>query len=398
MRSPWRPPILPGLSLLGITPSGGLLAATLHIGFIGQEPPDLRPATYNLEPSYRDVGLRGAELGIRDNNTTGRFLDQRFALLAAVVGRDEDPLPYLSYLLKEGVRFIVLNLSAEKLLRAADLAGEGALLFNAGAYDDQLRNRECRENLLHTIPSYAMLADALGQYLKKKGWNRWFLVAGDLPEDRKWLAALKRTASRFKFELVEEKRWAFGFDVRRVSQSLVHRFTQGRDYDILIVADAWERFAPYFPYRTYRPRPVGGSARLIATAWHPAHEQWGAVQLQNRFRRLAGRSMKPKDYAAWLAVRAIGEAATRTRSLDFGTVKRFLLTPEFKLAGFKGRPLSFRPWSGQMRQPILVTGPRSVVAVAPLPEFLHPEEELDSLGYDRRESGCTLERGGGREE
>lgn len=370
-----------------------LLAATLHIGFVGQERPDIRPATYNLEPVYSDVGLKGAELGVQDNNTTGRFLGQEFRLLGAVAKREEDPARYFYFLLKEGVRFIVLNLPAEKMIELADMAGaERVLLFNAGAYDDELRNGACRSNVLHTLPSYAMRADALGQYLKKKGWARWFLVAGTFEEDRKWLAALKRTARRFKMEVVAEKRWAYTFDVRRTAQSLVATFTQGPDYDILLVADEWVQFAPYFPYRTWWPRPVGGSSGLVATAWHPAHEQWGAVQLQNRFRELAGRPMKPKDYAAWLAVRSIGEAATRTRSVEFSGIKRYLLSSEFKLAGFKGRPLSFRPWNGQMRQPVLVTGPRSVVAVVPLEEFLHPENELDSLGYDHRESSCQLKR------
>lgn len=367
-------------------------AARIEIGFVGQERPDIRPASALLEPVYPDLGLKGAELGVLDNNTTGRFLGLEFHLLGAVAGRDEDPLRYVAFLLKEGVRLLVLDLPAEQVVRAADLAGKKALLFNAGAPDDELRNSACRQNLLHTIPSYAMRADALGQYLKKKGWSRWFLVSGTLPEDQKWLAALKRTASRLKFEVVQEKRWSGSFDIRRVAQKMVHRFTQGPDYDILLVADTWRRFGPYFPYRTFRPRPVAGSAGLVATAWHPLHEQWGAVQLQHRFQKLAGRPMKPEDYAAWLAVRAIGEAAFRTKRGDVEAIRQELLSRDFKLAGYKGRPHSFRPYSGQMRQPILLAGPESVVAVAPLPEFLHPEDELDSLGYDRSETRCQFKR------
>jgi hypothetical protein len=30
-----------------------------------------------------------------------------------------------------------------------------------------------------------------------------------------------------------------------------------------------------------------------------------------------------------------------------------------------------------------------MVAVAPLEGFLHPENELDTLGYDRMETGCS---------
>ena len=45
-------------------------------------------------------------------------------------------------------------------------------------------------------------------------------------------------------------------------------------------------------------------------------EQWGARQLQSRFQRQAKRLMGLRDYTAWLAVRAVGEAAVRTRSTD----------------------------------------------------------------------------------
>ncbi len=377
--------------LLGLFTGLAAAAETVHIAFLGKKPPDLRPATANLEPIYDDIGLRGAELGIEDDNTTGRFTGQSFRLLGAVLDRDEDPKRAFYFLLKEGYRHIVVNLPAADLLALADMEGaENALLYNAGAYDDVLRGRQCRTNVLHTLPSHAMRADALGQYLKKKRWEAWFLVPGTRDEDRRFAAALKRTARRFGLEIVAEKPWTYTFDARRSAQSLVATFTQGVDYDILLVADEAGLFGDYFPYRTWLPRPVAGTQGLVATAWHPTHEQWGAVQLQNRFRDHAGRWMKPRDYAAWLAVRAIGEAATRTQSTDFAKIREFLLSDRLALAGFKGRPLSFRPWNGQLRQPILLTGPRAVVAVAPLEGFLHPVDELDTLGYDERESACHL--------
>lgn len=364
-------------------------AATLTIGFIGQEPLEIRPATANLEPLYPDVGLRGAELGVEDNNTTGQFTGQHFALLSALLEHGEDPSQALYYLAKEGVRHVIVNLPADDLLRLADSAEAKAMLFyNAGAYDDRLRNGDCRSNVLHTLPSHAMRADALGQYLLKKRWTDWFLVPGTEEADQRFAQALKRTAKRFKLEIVAEKPWTHSYDARRTAQSEVAVFTQGVEYDILLVADENGLFGDYFPYRTWLPRPVAGTQGLVATAWHPAHEQWGAVQLQNRFRESAGRWMKPKDYAAWLAVRAIGEAATRSASLDFYKLRQYLVSDQLALAGFKGKPLSFRPWNGQLRQPILLSGPRAVVAVAPLEGFLHPVNELDTLGYDQRESQC----------
>ncbi len=370
-----------------------LTAATLTIGYLGQQREEIRPATANLEPLYQDIGLRGVELGIEDNNTTGRFTGQQFILLSAMLERDEDPSRAFYFLVKEGVRHIVVNLPATQLLKLAGLPeSQQTLLYNAGAYDDGLRNENCRANVLHTLPSYAMRADALGQYFLKKRWTDWFLVPGTREDDKNFAKALKRTATRFKLNIVKEKPWTHTYDARRTAQSEVAVFTQGVDYDILLLADEAGLFGDYFPYRTWLPRPVAGTQGLVATSWHPAHEQWGAVQLQNRFWEKAGRWMKPRDYAAWLAVRAIGEAATRTQSLDFHVINKYLLSDQLALAGFKGKPLSFRPWNGQLRQPILLSGPRAVVAVAPLEGYLHPVNELDTLGYDKQESQCHLSR------
>ena len=95
------------------------------------------------------------------------------------------------------------------------------------------------------------------------------------------------------------------------------------------------------------------------------------------------------DYAAWAAVRSIGEAVTRTNSGDMGKVREYMLSEKFQLAGFKGRKLTFRGWNGQLRQPIPLTHPRSVVALAPLEGFLHQRNELDTLGLDEPESRCA---------
>ena len=133
---------------------------------------------------------------------------------------------------------------------------------------------------------------------------------------------------------------------------------------------------------------MAGSEGLVPSAWTPQAEQWGASQLQSRFRKLAGRDMRPEDYAAWAALRALGEAVTRARSAEPAALRAYLLSPAFELAGFKGRPLSFRPWNGQLRQPIPLAHPRGLVASAPLEGFLHAVNEMDTLGQDAPESAC----------
>ena len=158
----------------------------------------------------------------------------------------------------------------------------------------------------------------------------------------------------------------------------------------MIVADEREVFGPYLPFRTWDPRPVGGTTGLGAMSWHPAHEQWGATQMQNRFQRLANRFMRPVDYQAWIAVRAIGEGATRAKSGAFAPVNDYIRSKDFDLAAFKGQKVTFRKWDGQLRQPILVAGPDLPVSTSPQPGFLHQDAEVDTLGIDAPESKCKF--------
>ena len=65
-----------------------------------------------------------------------------------------------------------------------------------------------------------------------------------------------------------------------------------------------------------------------------------------------------------------------------------MLSPEFKLAAFKGVPVSYRTWNGQLRQPLLIVSNRILVSVSPQEGYLHQSSILDTLGYDRPEVRC----------
>ena len=354
---------------------------------------DRPPALSNLEVPPADDGILGARLAIDDNNTTGRFMRQRFELGERTVGPRGDAVAAFKQLAGEGYRFIVVNLRPEVLIEIADLPeAKGTLIFNAGTPDDDLRNAQCRANILHTAPSRAMKADALGQYLVWKRWRKWLLVIGRRANDRLFANAMKRAAKRFGAKVVAQREWKFGPDARRTAQAEVPVFTQGIDYDVLIVADEIGEFGEYLIYRTWEPNLVAGTQGLVATSWHSAHERWGAVQFHNRFLRSFKRRMRPLDYAMWAAVRSIGEAATRTRSANFKEIAAYLRSEKFALAGFKGQKLTFRAWNGQLRQPILLATATALVSVSPQPGFLHRRSLLDTLGYDAPESKCRLGR------
>jgi ABC transporter substrate binding protein (PQQ-dependent alcohol dehydrogenase system) len=383
-------PILLALVLWGPGWGGAQEPETVRIAYLSQvveRPPKLS----NLDLPPEDEGVQGGRLAIKDNNTTGRFMRQAFEFHEFGVAPEGDSIAAFKDLLAQGYQFVILNVAAERMVEMADLpeAAE-VLLFNAAAPDDALRNEMCRANLLHVRPSRAMLADALAQYLMSKRWREWFLVIGRREGDRRYAAAIRRAEKRFGAKIVAEKTWAFGPDARRTAQSEIPVFTQGIDYDVLVVADEIGEFGEYLAYRTWEPKLVAGTQGLTPTSWHRTHERWGAAQLQSRFRKMTGRHMTPLDYGVWAPIRAIGEAATRTRSTDFDRMAAYIKGPDFELAGFKGQKLTFRTWSGQLRQPVLLAGPKALVSVSPQEGYLHQRSQLDTLGYDEPESTCRM--------
>ena len=347
------------------------------------------PALSNLDPFIKDKGIQGARLAINDNNTTGQFTGHKYIFHEVIVPFGGDVIAAYNKLIAENYHYVISNLPAEQFKQLAMIdSAQQKLLFDVATRDDELRVSTCYANTFHLLPSRAMRADALAQYMLKKRWREWFLVTGPSKNDSLFAAALQRSAKRFGMKIVAEKKWEHTYDARRTAQADVPVFTQGVDYDVLVVADEAGLFGEYLSYRTWKPRPVIGTQGLVATSWHRTHEQWGAVQIQNRFREQAGRWMEEQDYGAYLAVRSIGEAVTRTQSRDVNIIKQHLLSDKFVLQGYKGKPLSFRPWNGQLRQPVLLAAARSLVAVAPMEGLLHPKSELDTLGFDQPETKC----------
>ena len=361
---------------------------TLNIGYLGVEQPRAAVLS-NLDPIPDDNGLAGAQTALQDNLVTGRFLGHGYEMTEAVVPVGDDPLATAKALLA-ATRFLVVDAPAEVLVQIADLPeAQGAMIFNTSSGDVALRNDACRANLFHTSPSDAMRTDALAQVLVQKRWTDLVMIAGTRPQDQAYASALRHSLTKFGLRLSAEKEWAFDADMRRSAAQEIPLFTQELgDYDALIVADELHDFGRYVLYNTWQARPVVGSEGLSAVGWSPVIEQWGAAQLQSRFEEMHGREMTSQDYAAWAALRTLGEAVTRTNASDPQTLRSYILSDEFELAGFKGRPLTFRDWNGQMRQPIAIAHPRALVAQAPLEGFLHQNNELDSLGLDRPESKC----------
>jgi ABC transporter substrate binding protein (PQQ-dependent alcohol dehydrogenase system) len=360
----------------------------VQIGYLGYRP-DPGPLLSNVIPEPADAGQRGAELAIIDSNSTGAFLNQRYSLTSATVDTPDALLAAAQAQHAQGLRLFVINAPAASL-RQLSAALPDSLLFNAGSPDDRLRSSDCLGNVLHTLPSRAMLADALAQFLVVRKWQKALLIVGPTEDDQAYAAALRRAAKRFGVQLVAEKAWRFDNDQRRSAQADMPLFTQTAEYDVVLVADERGDFGEYVPYQTWYPRPVAGTQGLTPTGWHKTVETYGAAQLQKRFEALAGRWMNDRDFAAWMAVRSVASAVSKLRQVEPMAIRQVDISEQLPLDGFKGRKLSYRPWNGQLRQPIPLVQPRALVSTSPQDGFLHPTNEMDSLGYDKPEVTCRF--------
>lgn len=380
--------------LFALTPVALAEPIEVKVGYL--RVPESKAAISLLDVPPANDGLAGAQLAIEDNNTTGKFLNQKFLLEEVRLKESDDPAAAVTALAGRGVSIVIADLPADALLKAAD-AQRALLFFNAGALDERLREEDCRANVIHTAPTHSMLADGLAQYLLWKKWRRWLLVTGSHPKDRLYASALRRAAMRFGAKIVAERVFEDTGGARRTDSGVVQIqrqipvFTQSApDYDVLVAADESEVFANYLPYRTWEARPVAGSAGLVPKSWDAAHDQWGANQLQSRFIAMFSRRMTARDGQAWVAARMIGEAISRKQTTDPKAMMEFFTSSDFALAAFKGQKLTLRDWNLQLRQPILLSDGRVIVSVSPQEGFLHQVSELDTLGYDRPETKCKL--------
>ncbi|RUO99226.1 ABC transporter substrate-binding protein [Hyphomicrobium sp.] len=377
-------------------PAGSTGAALdVKIAYLGKSYAEVEPLSL-VDKVFTDKGIQGARIGLVEDNMTGRLIGQTFRLVEAIIPESEDIRPAAVNILKSGVSLIVADLEPTDLLEVADIAeAHNAIIMNIRSNDGRLRNDQCRRNIFHVPPDWSMRADALAQFLIWKRWKRWGLISGAQSQDKDYADALHRAAKRFGAEIVGEKLYAYVAGSRRTDtghrqiQSQMPVLTQNLgNYDVIVVADVGENFGDYLLFNTFEPRPVAGTHGLIAVSWHRSYEESAATQMQNRFERKTGRVMTERDYSAWLAVRIFGEAVTRTNSSDAGTLREYLISDKFEVAGFKSQGMNFRRWDRQLRQPILLVGPRALVSISPQEGFLHPKYLTDTLGFDEPESRC----------
>jgi ABC transporter substrate binding protein (PQQ-dependent alcohol dehydrogenase system) len=344
---------------------------------------------------FTDLGrpYQGSQVALEDARAIGRVIGVEFSMAkSTATSGDELVRQVLGWTTSDGIHFVLADLPAAALKDLARrLADRPIMLFNISAPDDSLRGADCANNVLHTYPSQAMLSDALMQYLAAKGWLHIIVLQGPAPEDAAMVAALQRSARKFRVNIVETRPFLLTNDPRNREQTNIVLMTAGVRYDVVYVADSSGEFGRYVLYETSLPRPVVGTAGLAPTAWSWSWDRDAAVQLQHRYEKISlPRRMNGADWAAWEAVKAVTQAVMRTRSTDFDVLKAFLLSDQLTLDTVKGNPGSFRAWDHQLRAPVLLSTADAVIERAPLPQYLHQTNVLDTLGIDAPETACRF--------
>ena len=297
---------------------------------------------------------------------------------------------------KSGALALVTDLPTAWTLAVADATSLPVL--NTGDASDALREAECRRNLWHLLPSERMRADALAQNLVARRWQNVLLLTGPLASDSARGAAAQAAIQRYGLKLVANKSFKLSADPRERDLANPLLLSQG-SYDVVWVVDSDGEFATLLPFRTALPRPVVGDAGWVALAWSARFERYGAPQLSRRMAKAARRPMLSQDWAAWVAGKVVVAAAVAMpkmpkvakgaapASAAFTTAFATALA-QAQVDGSKGTSLSFRPWDGQLRQPLLLSDGQAVQATAPADAVLHPRDRLDTLGADGPEKRC----------
>jgi ABC transporter substrate binding protein (PQQ-dependent alcohol dehydrogenase system) len=370
----------------------------MTVYYLGKQYPEPLPLSYAEKP-IEDKGIQGARLMLKEANQAGNFVGHNFELVEAIVPEDGDVVAKAKEILKGGDAFILADLEPGDLLAVSDLPeAKNSVIMNIRTSATKLRQEECRSNVFHVIPDYAMRADALAQYLIWKKWPRWYVIRRDTPQDQDYLAQVKRSAARFGGKVVGEKLYDLPPGARNLDsghqqiQAQIPMETQeAPDHDVMWVINSDDDFGDYLMYRTHLPRPVVGTQGLQATAWDKSYTESGAMHFQNAIPRLAKRPPVERDYTAWLGFRSLADGAMKSGKTTPQELKQYLLSDQFKLEGFKGQAMSFRPWDHQMRQPVILGGGTRVpVSTSPQEGFLHPTYLTDTLGFDQPETKCKF--------
>ena len=386
------------LTILFASFIGHASAATLHVVIItasGAESGARGQSFAGIQTRIERPVRRGVELALFESTTSfeayGVVPELTFIDL-----NDQQPIEeQLTQIPADAL--VLLDLPKPEFTQVATaLNAAERTTINVRHPDIDLRDQLCLPSLYHTIPSERMYFDALGQFLIYRGWRKVLVVHGPSKRDKERTAILEKSLKKFGAEISDTRQFTLSHHPDDRDKNKPEFLTGGASYDVVAVIDSARDFGRYIQYSTRRARPVVGDVGLIPVGWHRTLERYGAPQLNERYRQFdqgnplpSSEAMSDAEFAAWSAIKLITNSLG-IADIDLQTLspRQILKHPDTQVDLYKGTRGSIREWNHQLRQPILLATGEAVIAVAPMPKFLHPKHYVDTLGLDEQESPC----------
>ena len=376
------------------------LAANLHLAIVtasNAETPGRGRSFAGILTRVERPVRRAVELALFESKTSF----EAFGIVPELQVIDVDATKPLDEQLKaiRSTALTILDLPRPEFIEAAKILDrKGQTIVNVRHPDTDLRDTLCLPSLFHTIPSERMYFDALGQFLIYRGWRKVLVVHGPTEKDKVRTKILEQSLKKFGADISDLREFTLSHHPDDRDKNKPEFLTGGASYDVVAVIDSARDFGRYIQFSTRRARPVVGDVGLTPVGWHRALERYGAPQLNERYQLFdedkplsASEAMSDQEFAAWSAVKLITNSLGTLDSIAETVDPRNILAhPGAQVDLYKGTRGSIRKWNNQLRQPILLATGDAVVAVAPMPKFLHPKHYVDTLGLDEPESRCNL--------
>lgn len=375
------------------------------------------------------AAVQGARLGAEDAGRAASMLDRDFSLLEASASGPGQAEAAAERLVDRGAAALVGGFGDDACVALMETARRLEVPFlNVGSSSDRLRGEACSRTTFHVQASETMYLDAAVHWLVRRSrqgivnfvgrrqelW-RWFFVHEDDDRGRRFAERAEETLSRAGGEplgraaldpdggnaeaVLEEARQRDPWTVVAVAQGEAlgrlagaHR-GGGSGFDLVLPFGDERRFDDDWAPEAFWP-----------SLWHSGNFRYGATQLNDRFRDRFGRPMGPQGWANWAAVKLLGDLLVG-EPVTPGADLAARLEEETAFDGYKGPPLSFRPWNHQMGQAMYVLHPsvgdtvedpyQSIgeVPVTADDQFVSSElaERLGPMGRAEAESTCRFE-------
>jgi ABC-type branched-subunit amino acid transport system substrate-binding protein len=372
---------VPRRAFLGL--AGGAVAALAGARRAGAA--EARPVglVVPTDPALAAPLRRGAELGLAEANVLATLFGKRLALEVEAAADPGVALAAARALARRRALAVVGGAGGAFGSAWREAAAEGVVVMNVAAADEVLRNERCAPTLCHVLPSVTMYVDALVQWAReRRRAGRFALVSDGSERGREVEAALRRAVGRTGGALVpdgEADLVLLATDAGGARAALARARGEGRAASIAGIGDE-------VPLALAAEEAAG--AWIVA--WHHELERFSARELNNRFRRRFGAPLTEVAWAAWAAVKLVGEAVVRADVQDGAGLRRFIDSAA-PFDGHKGSALTFRPWDRQLRQPLYVIGPRPADGVGRGAFGLWAEvggDDPDRLGTTAAETRC----------